>query len=279
MKKKSSQILTAIFLGTVIVVVLFPAESALARRFTSQAYKKRLQESKIKENLLSFKAGDFEVLTEKELPYAVQNRIALMIENSLSNMRSHFGYQSEGSLQLVLLQGDTYRTIDDPRLATSGFYQDRKIRMSFNFDKTNEAGLKQFERIFRHELTHLVIASLDAGKTPRWLNEGLAVYEAKDRTSRKRGEGRAFYERMEKQGRTPSPETFFGRSATRQYTENTAEFYEHAYILAKYLVDRYGFRNLQTLFQKMKAGASFSTAFNDIYQISLEELAQNAYAS
>ena len=72
-------------------------------------------------------------------------------------------------------------------------------------------------------------------------------------------------------------EAFFARSVKRQYSEKTSEFYEHSYVIAKYLVDQFGFGRLREMFQKMKSGASSTIAFGDVYQMTFAESAQKAY--
>ena len=53
-----------------LIVILFFSflPSAQARKFSAQYFQRRLQETKIQNNLVSFEAKPFDIFTEKELP-------------------------------------------------------------------------------------------------------------------------------------------------------------------------------------------------------------------
>lgn len=263
-----------------LIIVLFLAfiPSAQARKFSAQYFQRRLKETKIQNNLVSFEAKPFDVFTEKELPDSVKRRIKEMIESTVRGVGAHYGYYPAGKAQLSLLQGAAYESIDDPEVSSSGFYRNKKIRMLFDYQQVTQS-MSQFEFVFRHEYTHLVIASIDAGKTPRWLNEGLAVYEEKGPAGRKRGEGRAFYQAMKSENKLIPVRDFVSIPLQEQYGKRGPDFYAQSYVLAKYLVDRYGYSKIRRLLGKLKEGYFFSQALETVYGIDLEKLAKGAYES
>ena len=76
-----------------IVVLIFTfLPSAHARKFSSQYFQRRLQETKIQNNLVSFEAKPFDVFTEKELPASMKRRIKKMIETTVRSVGAHYGY-------------------------------------------------------------------------------------------------------------------------------------------------------------------------------------------
>lgn len=265
------------FLLTLAVFFFFTSPS-FALKVNQKTFQRRLKEEKLQAALVSFQAKPFEVSTDQDLSDAMKLQIKKMIENTARFVGGHFGYFPEGMAQLTLLQGPAYDSIDDPNVASSGFYRNKKIRMLFDYEQA-EKSLAEFEIVFRHEYTHLIIASIDGGKTPRWLHEGLAVYEEKGPVNRKRGEGRVFYQAMKRENKLTPIREFVSTGLSDQYGKHGREFYEHSYILAKYLVDRYGFLKLRGLFKKLKEGFSFSQALETHYGIDLEKLAKGAYAS
>ncbi len=268
--------LTGLLIGLEIFLV---SSISYALRVSPQAYQRRLQEEKIQSNLVPFEVSPFQVFTESKLSSSLRRGLKKIIRDSIHSIGDHFNYYPKEAVQLSLLDGATYDSIDDPRIVSGGFYRNKKIRMRFDYKQNETQLLKDFERVFRHEYTHLVIASIDGGKTPRWLNEGLAVYEEKGKAGRKKGDGKAFYKRMQEKGTFIPIRDFVKRSLTRQYTEKARDFYENSYVLAKYLVDEYGLEKLRSLFKKMKDSGSFSSAFQQAYDIDLETLAKGAYGS
>ncbi|GEM_PF-1591434 len=262
----------------IFAAFFFFISQGFALKVSQKTFQRRLKEEKLQAKLASFEAGPFEVFTDQDLPDSMKLQIKKIVESTAKSVGEHFGYYPSGTAQLKLLQGAAYDSIDDPDLATSGFYQNKKIRMLFDYKQAKQS-LTEFEVVFRHEYTHLIIASLDGGKTPRWLNEGLAVYEEKGPAGRKRGEGRAFYQAMKREKKLVPIREFVSTSLSKQYGKHGRDFYEQSYILAKYLVDRYGFPKLRGLLKKTKEGFSFSQALETGYGIDLEKLAKGAYES
>ena len=263
-----------------LIVVLFFSflPSAQARKFSAQYFQRRLQETKIQNNLVSFEAKPFDIFTEKELPDSMKRAIKKMVENTVRSVGAHYAYYPAGKAQLSLLQGAVYESIDDPEVSSSGFYRNKKIRMLFDYQQVNQS-MREFELVFRHEYTHLVIASIDGGKTPRWLNEGLAVYEERGRAGRKRGEGRVFYQSMKSENKLIPIRDFVSIPLREQYGKRGTDFYAQSYVLAKYLADRYGYSKIRQLLNKLKEGYFFSQALEAVCGIDLEKLAKGAYES
>jgi hypothetical protein len=256
---------------------LVPAP-VFAGRFDKETFQRRLEEKKVRESLPVFYADHFQIFSESALSKDLQAKIAKMVETSAGKVCNDFGYSLQGKVTIMLLSKETYSEIEDERIAGSaGFYSDKKIRVHFDSYSHQPENLTRFNHVFTHEFTHYVINILDGGRMPRWLNEGLAEYEKKGREGRKPGEGREFYERMKKEGKEISPDKFFATSIEKQYAENRDLFYEHSYVIAKYLVDSYGFSRLRMLLAKMKAAASFKNAFLEVYRVTPEEVALKAY--
>lgn len=241
-------------------------------------YKRRVKEGEVLEKAYSFSAGNLKVSLDQKPSLELERSLRRTVEKTIYSVGSNFGFTPYESAELILLEGDTYDSIDDPDIATGGFYAGKKIRMRFDASK-GAAGLKSFERVFRHEYTHLIINSIDAGKTPRWLNEGLAEYMERESSERSRTEGREFYREQTKAGTLIPIRKFVSTSLSVQYTQNNETFYKQSYLYARSLADFYGFAKIRELFKSMKEGLSFAKAFDQTFNITLEQLESRAYGN
>lgn len=272
--------LKKISLGLIVSSFFFLISSpnpAAGMRFDKNTYQKRLAEKNLQDEWYSFRVDHFIVRTDTEPTTSLKRSVQDSIDAALTKMKTDFEFKPTATYEVSLLSAGNYRQIETMDFLTAGFYQSKKIRILLKYSDTEPEKNKHFRKVFTHELTHLAVASLDGGKTPRWLNEGLAQYEEKEPKDRTPGEGKMFVEKLKSEGKTPSPDEFFSTSYKEQIKNDTDEFYQHSYIITKYLIDQYGFQKLRTLFSEMKSGASFSAAFDYVYHISLENLALKAY--
>ncbi|MBI3316668.1 MAG: hypothetical protein HYZ85_01510 [Candidatus Omnitrophica bacterium] len=253
---------------------------AYAIKYSQKTYQRKLKETQIAAELYSFMAGIFSVRLEEKPASTVERGLIRVIEKTISSHEAHFGFTPAQAAELILLEGNTYDSIDDPEIASGGFYANKKIRMKIDLSKPESQLLGDFEKVFRHEYSHLVIASIGGGKVPRWLDEGLATYLEKDATSRIRGEGRKFYQDHTKAGTLVPIEKFVKMDLNIQYRANIGDFYKQSYLYAKYLIDRYGFLKFRELLSALKEGSmNFTHAFPQVYGINLAQLEAGAYDS
>lgn len=262
-------------------IVLFPFffPSSYAIKYSQKTYQRKLKESQLSSELYTFKAGIFTVRLDKKHPPAIEQTITKIIQRTMSNMNSYFNYTPTTSAELILLEGNTYDSIDDPDISTGGFYANKKIRMKIDTTHWEHNLLGGFEEVFRHEYSHLVIASIGAGRVPRWLDEGLATYLEKGASKRVRGGGRKFFQERSKAGTLIPIERFVKMDLSTQYKSNN-DFYTQSYLYTKYLIDTYGFYKFRELLKNLKEGGmNFTHAFPAVYGMDLRQLEQGAYDS
>ncbi|MDD5672157.1 MAG: hypothetical protein PHN49_11005 [Candidatus Omnitrophica bacterium] len=276
-RRIKSIVVTLVFL---LVWGHFPGTPPLdARRVDRVTYQYREREKDLKENLARFSAGHFEILTDQPMSKEYQEVVRKVIRNASQTVDSDFGYMPDDTMEILLLSTPTYRQVSDPRLSSGGFYANKKIRIRINIDLSLPAeslGLK-LQETFLHEYTHLVICASDGGRTPRWLEEGLAEYEERGKGTGLEDEGQSFVRYMESRGKKVETAKFFKKDLWKQYRESGRDFYSQSYVIAKHLVEKYGFEKLRELLSTMKKGSAFTTAFRRIYGITPEELATEAY--
>ncbi|MSR77546.1 MAG: hypothetical protein EXS63_04900 [Candidatus Omnitrophica bacterium] len=262
-----------------VCLLLISTHPVFATRVDRKTYQRRVQEAALKESLNQFEASPFSVLAEDGIPSSQQSGIRVRIQSTVSSISRDFTYDPQGPMQLLLLHTSDYEKIG-PDFSSSGFYQNKTIRMAWPQDQNEPEQLDYFKRIFRHEFTHLVLAQATGNKIPRWLNEGLAVYEEVEGRRGGYGEGKAFYQRMLDEGKQDRlGEHFFARNLTTQYTEDGQDYYAQSYLLAKYLLETCGWEKMKNVFYQMKTGTSFSQAFSETCLLTVLELAQRTYNS
>lgn len=261
-----------------LLLILLPSVPAHAIRFNSQTYQRRLYEKKASEKLKVLVVRNFRVLHEQALLRETESTLKRAIESSMGSMSRDLGFQPSGSYDVILVGSGTYEKIDRADRMTGGFYHGKKIRIRFDEQQKGAAAVRNFRMVFAHELTHLAVASLDGGRAPVWLNEGLAEYEGRGREHYQSGMAKAFYREVHPRFPDLAPAEFFKWGVQVPRIGGLSdEYYAHAYAVTGYLIERYGFENIRSLLKRMKTGASFNSAFREVYKQTPEQIAAAAY--
>lgn len=158
-----------VWLAAFIGLELFASvSSSLAIRFRRQDYQSLAKEKKLQGEFPSFPAPPFEVFTKKDLNPSLQKSITRIIRDGARAVERDFNYYPPYKAQLLLLDDSTYSSLHDPENRTGGFYANKKVRLRFRYGDEEPTVVADFESAFLHEYTHLVIASIDGGRTPSW---------------------------------------------------------------------------------------------------------------
>jgi len=259
-----------------VSIVLNPV-SAQAIRFDKGTYQRLSYEKKTKEQFESFTVQNFKVLYDGPLTPAEKETVVLQIEESLRSVKDDFDFQPSGAYEVILLSPENYRKVDEPDRISSGFYQDKRIRILFRGVKGPPVDPNPFKSTFIHELSHLAVASLGSVDLPRWMNEGLAEYEDLGIRNRTPDVAKDVYQKQPALARLPPKDFFKLRTTLNKDGSYPPGLYEHGYAVVKYIVDQYGFGTVRDLLARMKTGESFSRAFSDVYKMSAEQMEATAY--
>lgn len=123
---------------------------------------------------------------------------------------------------------------------------------------------QEFLPVLKHEFTHLFIEKLTAGKTvPKWLNEGLAQYIAKQ------------YKNAKYAVKTAEKD-FCKKSATKSdWNKRTnQQVYQVAALFVYFLIKKYSFQKVKELLSSLDKNyyyQNFEKLFFKIYKISLSD--------
>ncbi len=120
-----------------------------------------------------------------------------------------------------------------------------------------------------HELAHVFTLQLSENRVPRWLTEGLSVYEEHQRVPAWGRELTIEFARNLARGKTfglkGMPEAF-------KHPESLSLAYFEASLVVEHLVDGYGFEAIRTLLRAYADGATDAEAFQKAYGKSLDDL-------
>ena len=116
----------------ITLLLLTSALNSDAAQVSQSTYQRRVKEREIKETLDSFEALPFTVYTQEVFDEKTKRAMQQLISESLRQIGYHFGFYPRERVELILLQGATYDSIDDPSIATGGFYANKKIQVAIH---------------------------------------------------------------------------------------------------------------------------------------------------
>ncbi|MEW6618341.1 MAG: peptidase MA family metallohydrolase [bacterium] len=130
------------------------------------------------------------------------------------------------------------------------------------------------EKTIRHELTHIVLGAVfKKGYLPRWLNEGLAMYEAKEwQLVNNMYLGQAYL--------TDKLLPFSSLTYTFPRDDfQTQLAYAQSFDIVLFMINRYGKEKVIKLIKELSYGTEFNSAFNKSFGMDFGKLETNWYAS
>ncbi len=134
--------------------------------------------------------------------------------------------------------------------------------------RTYERGRIDLRKVFKHELTHVALGMAFKGreKVPRWLDEGLAMYEA----------GEWDFYRVSAMTRAVLTRSLIPLSEiTHSFPENMerAELaYSESFYLISFLVSQYGKEHFHRFIKEYSGGKGLSEVLMEVYGVGLGEL-------
>ncbi len=227
-------------------IELDPGDRALSVRL-----EKLKGESKIFSNFQSEGTGRFTLLFDGR-GGEDHRRVLHLLEEAYRDIGQALSYYPEKTIFAVLYADQQFRDVTQSPAWTKGLF-DGRIHLPIGGTVQNEALLK---KLIYHEYTHALVHQLSQGKTPTWLNEGLAL----------------FFEEKDQKGRHRLPLPLIPLEALHgsfmDYDESTAHrAYEESRSATGYLIDRYGLFRMKLLLEKLASTASFPLVFEEVFMI------------
>ncbi len=122
------------------------------------------------------------------------------------------------------------------------------------------------ERVLWHEYAHLIVHDLAKGRCPLWLNEGIAVFQEDHVASRSLQQFKLAFDAQ----KIISWEQLW---TEQQYPAESVELrYEEAYLIVRYLAERWGWVKMVDLLHRLDQGYSFPDAFKAEYKLTVSLL-------
>lgn len=134
--------------------------------------------------------------------------------------------------------------------------------------RTHRQGRIDLRKVFKHELTHVALSIAFKGreKVPRWLDEGLAMYEAKEWN----------FSRVSTMTRAVLTDSLIPLSEiTHSFPDKVdrAELaYSESFYLISFLVSRYGKERFRRFIKDYSGGKGLSEVLMEVYGVRLGEL-------
>jgi len=138
-------------------------------------------------------------------------------------------------------------------------------------------GSINWQEVVWHEFAHVITLQMTGNKMPRWLSEGVSVFEEKSgRPEWGRRQDIELVKAVQEKriiGLNRLNESF---SRAKTLADLNFAYYE-ASLLVEFIVERYGFETLKTLIYRFATHAKTSDIFRSVFDVSLEEFERHFF--
>ena len=181
-----------------------------------------------------------------------------LLRDTYRNVGQQFQYFPDHTITVLLYPEADFEQVKGISHQVAGLY-DGKIRLPL---KSQTGTTQELKRILWHEYTHALIHDLTKGQCPLWLNEGIAtVQEARVRAPDLTKVKSAF----SKGGRRLVAWDSLWRET--QYEQASLELrYQQAFLIAQYLVKRWGWEKMANLLKDLGQGYPITDALRTEYR-------------
>jgi len=189
-----------------------------------------------------------------------------LLRDTYRQISQDFGTYFNHKTTVLFYSGNEFHDVTGQALFVGGLY-DGKIRLPSYHQGFREGDLRTAAV---HEMTHAFVAFLSGGRAPVWIHEGLAQYEqnkiqpvntaiftAAIRTKSLMPVNRLFSEKLEMDKMDPL---------------EVALFYQEAFMLVRYMVERFQMYRVKEILAKFKEGKPAEQAIEEALGISILQL-------
>jgi tetratricopeptide (TPR) repeat protein len=190
-----------------------------------------------------------------------------LLELAYRDVGQAFAHFPDEDITVILYNNEQFRDITQTPGWTKGVY-DGKIRLPVGGAAPDRSLLA---KVVYHEYTHAVVHELAGGRTPTWLNEGLAVYfegftsgnPDAARTARRPADRLAPAALL--------PLTALHGSFLSYSAEQAAVAYAESADAVRFLIDRYGLHRVRELLLLLAVNRPFDRAFETTFFVTYPE--------
>lgn len=228
----------------------------------SEAAAKLKKESQLEEGMGRAEASHFLVKFEGGENAEAGHLISLLLEEAYVKVGSDLGFYPEDRIEALLYSKEQFRDVTmSPAWAGALFDGRIKIPAGGVNEKT-----EALEKVVYHEYTHAVVHRLSKGRSPIWLNEGIAQYEEGKSTG-------AYSEVL--RGLAESGKLSL-RSLEGSFMGLNARNAQNAYLLSLSATERIirdnGFSSVRRILEGVGNGESLDSAISSALYLSYDEM-------
>ena len=227
------------------------------------------------DTFVRLESDHFELLIHPDEDHTLGPAILDEAEQAYAAFRTRYPYQPAGKIII-----EAFNDPDDFAVRVAGVPHVGLLGVCFgdviaiNTPKAQNAGTYNWARTLWHEIAHTVAIGTSQFHVPRWLTEGLSVFEEQFASP-------AWKRDMELQFLTALDQdrlhtvASMDRGFTRPtYTGQVMMSYYHAYRVIDYIVEEYTFGSVIDILKALGSGVSPEAAIEEVLGVSLEMLDQ-----
>jgi len=118
-----------------------------------------------------------------------------------------------------------------------------------------------WEAVLWHEFTHVITLTMTRNRMPRWLSEGISVFEERQQNPAWGQLMSLNYRDRILEGKTQPISRMSAAFLEAEDGRDTQFAYFQSYLVVEFLVERFGFEKLRTLLRSLADGLEINTAF------------------
>jgi len=217
---------------------------------------KAKREAAVEEKMDKTYTGRFLINYNGKRDEAIGNAVAGMLEEAYYDVGIDLNFFPDKDITVIIYTEKEFKNVTLAPGWAGGLY-DGKIRIPSGGIELSSVKLK---RLIYHEFTHAVIHSLTGNLCPKWLHEGLAMYEE----SKINGEGETFNLEGNKKVQISNVDDINHLFSSGNASEALFA-YERSFTFTKNLIDNYGIHKISSLLHELKGNQSFKESFNQVY--------------
>lgn len=213
------------------------------------------QELKVEKDLARSDTHPFVVrFAEGQIPVDVSS-LRQLLRDTHRLVGQQMGHFPDHSVTVILYPEKEFQQVRGVSHQAGGLY-DGKIRLPA---RSGNLASAELERVLWHEYTHAVIHDLSKARCPLWLNEGIATLQEARVRAPDLSEARAAF----RAGKLPAWSALWDAPYEQATLRRN---YQVSYLIAKYLVERWSWKDLVGVLKRLAQGYPIGDALQAQYK-------------
>lgn len=213
--------------------------------------------------------SNFDVYFDKGTGSLRLNEISKYLNEAYRSIGRDFHYYPRDKVQVYIYQAEDFADVIGPWHFFVAAQYDGKMRLPAinpHWNKPRRVSSKRFESLVWHEYTHALVHALSGNKAPRWLNEGLAVFEE----NRVRKEEVYAFDEARKRGRLLTMRELESWGERELTLKQLWLYYEQSHSMVQYMIKRHRTHRARMLLLELRDSNSFGSAFKKIFRTDVD---------